>query len=98
MSKPYEKHIRGSDVFLCSMTAEERKEYFADEHIKAKQRVEEINALRKSEGLCPLENMPSGRMPEGYWDSIPKYVRGRGGRMYPAEFVEMYPYTFGRRW
>jgi len=27
----------------------------------------------------------------------PRYLRGRGGNMYPAEFVEMYPYTFGKR-
>jgi hypothetical protein len=78
------------------MSEEECAEYFADERFKAKQRIEEINALRKSEGLCPLENMPGGRMPDGYWDSRPRYVRGRGGNAYPAEFIEMYPYTFGR--
>ena len=27
----------------------------------------------------------------------PRYVRGRGGNSYPAELIEMYPYTFGRR-
>ena len=95
MSKSYERHISGNDVFLCSMSEEERAEYFADERIKAKQRIEAINALRKSEGLCPLENMPGGRMPDDYWDSRPRYVRGRGGNAYPAEFIEMYPYTYG---
>ena len=98
MSKSYERHIRGNDVFLCSMSEEERKEYFTDEHIKAKQHYDEINALRKSEGLCPLENMSGGRMPEGYWDSRPRYIRGRGGNAYPAEFIEMFPYTYGRRY
>ena len=95
MSKSYERHIRGNDVFWCSMSEEERAEYAADERIKTNQRIEEINALRKSEGLCPLENMSGGRMPDGYWDSRPRYVRGRGGNMYPAEFVAMYPYTYG---
>ena len=32
------------------------------------------------------------------WSSEPRYVRGRGGRMYPAEFVEMFPYTYGSRY
>ena len=96
MSKSYERHIQGDTVFWCSMTEAERAEYAADERIKAKQRIEEINALRKSEGLCPLENMPGGRMPEGYWDAEPRYTRGRGGNAYPAEFLEMYPYTYGR--
>ena len=29
--------------------------------------------------------------------SDPRYIVGRGGRTYPAELIEMYPYTFGRR-
>jgi hypothetical protein len=37
MSKSYEKHIRGNDVFLCSMTAEERKEYFSDQRQQERQ-------------------------------------------------------------
>jgi hypothetical protein len=28
-------------------------------------------------------------------DSPLRYVRGRGGNFYPAEFVEMFPYTYG---
>ena len=30
MSKSYEKHIKGNDVFYCSMTDEEKKEYCED--------------------------------------------------------------------
>ena len=30
------------------------------------------------------------------WSAEPKYVIGRGGNRYPAEFVAMYPYTYGR--
>jgi len=26
----------------------------------------------------------------------PRYITGRGGIAYPAELIEMYPYTFGR--
>jgi hypothetical protein len=96
MSKSYERHIQGETVFLCSMNEEERAEYFADERVKAKKHTEEINALRKSLGLCSLEEMPGGRMPDGYWASSPRYVRGRGGNSYPAEFIEMYPYSYGR--
>ena len=32
MSKSYEKHIKGNTVFLCSMSHEEKKEYFWDMH------------------------------------------------------------------
>ena len=31
MSKSYEKHIKGNDVFFCSMTDEEQREYCADQ-------------------------------------------------------------------
>jgi hypothetical protein len=29
------------------------------------------------------------------WSAEPRYVRGRGGYSYPAEFVAMFPYTYG---
>jgi len=29
------------------------------------------------------------------WAAEPQYVVGRGGNMYPAEFVEMFPYSYG---
>ena len=28
----------------------------------------------------------------------PRYIRGRSGRMYSAEFIDQFPYTYGRRW
>jgi len=31
-------------------------------------------------------------------DSPLRYVQGRGGKTYPAEFIEMFPYTYGRRY
>ena len=30
------------------------------------------------------------------WSAEPRYTVGRDGNAYPAEFVEMYPYTYGR--
>ena len=30
------------------------------------------------------------------YSAEPRYIVGRGGNAYPAEFLEMYPYTFGR--
>jgi hypothetical protein len=30
------------------------------------------------------------------WSSEPHYVIGRGGNAYPAEFIDMYPYSYGR--
>ena len=32
------------------------------------------------------------------WSSEPRYVRGRGGRIYSAELIETYPYTYGSRY
>ena len=29
------------------------------------------------------------------WAAEPRYVFGKGGNAYPAEFVEMYPYSYG---
>jgi len=29
------------------------------------------------------------------WADEPQYVVGRGGNSYPAEFVEMFPYSYG---
>ena len=29
------------------------------------------------------------------WSAEPRYVRGRGRNSYSAEFVEMYPYSYG---
>jgi hypothetical protein len=82
MKKSYEKHIRGNAVFLCSMTDAERKEYFADQHREDQRR-----------GKNWQPGVPSTRD----WGAEPRYVIGRGGNAYPAEFIEMFPYTYGKR-
>ena len=63
-------------------------------------------ALTK-QGWCKSYHGAGFASPTGYhwkaWrpgkpfiDSPLQYVVGRGGNSYPAEFVEMYPYTYGR--
>ena len=42
----------------------------------------------------PNPNAGVPKYEQGDWQL--RYVRGRGGNTYPAEFLEMYPYTFGR--
>ena len=53
MSKPYERHIHGDTVFLCSMTAEERKEYFADQHQQRDQQKQPLSTCKVSTSEVP---------------------------------------------
>jgi hypothetical protein len=70
MSKSYEKHIEGDTVFLCDMTAEERKEYIADEQEKDCQNCPNPIASRFTTN-CGAE---------------PRYRMGRQGRYSVDEF------------
>jgi hypothetical protein len=41
----------------------------------------------------------ANKYPPGFvrdWSAEPRYIIGRGGNAYPAEFIEMFPYTYGR--
>ena len=62
-----------------------------------------------TQGWCKFYHGADFASPAGYhwevWrpgkpfiDNPLRYVRGRGGNSYPAEFVEMFPSTYGRRY
>ena len=54
MSKSYEKHIRGNDVFLCSTTVEERKEYFSDQQQQRVQQKQPLSTGKVSTSEVPF--------------------------------------------
>ena len=59
MSKSYERHIRGNDVFFCSMTDEEQREYCADQQ-KEWRRHQQKQSLPTSE-VCGRSYLTYGK-------------------------------------